>query len=139
MARILIKVEKDDVKTSKIGNNIMVQCDNNIDLIFTHESLEELINDYNEIKKCDNQICSKPCCDTESLDDDMDIYSKEGTKVGYTGKGGYDSDKEHANKYLKVGEIYTVDYTDVGSYHTNVYLKEFLNKSFNSVHFVNIK
>ena len=49
MARILIKVEKDDVKTLKLGNNIMVQCDNNIDLIFTPEALEELINDYNNI------------------------------------------------------------------------------------------
>jgi hypothetical protein len=49
MARIFIKVEKDDVKTSKLGNNIMVQCDNNIDLIFTPEALQELINDYNNI------------------------------------------------------------------------------------------
>jgi len=49
MARILIKVEKDDVKTSKLGNNIMVQCDNNIDLVFTPEALQELINDYNNI------------------------------------------------------------------------------------------
>jgi hypothetical protein len=49
MARILIKVEKDDVKTSKLGNNIMVQCDNNIDLIFTPEALQELIDDYNNI------------------------------------------------------------------------------------------
>jgi len=49
MARILIKVEKDDVKTSKLGNNIMVECDNNIDLVFTPEALQELINDYNNI------------------------------------------------------------------------------------------
>ena len=49
MARILIKVEKDDVKTFKLGNNIMIQCDNNIDLIFTPDALEELINDYNNI------------------------------------------------------------------------------------------
>ncbi len=49
MARILIKVEKDDVKTSKLGNNIMVQCDNNIDLVFTPEALQELIDDYNNI------------------------------------------------------------------------------------------
>lgn len=49
MARILIKVEKDDVNTSKVGNNVMIQCENNIDLIFTHEALEELINDYNNI------------------------------------------------------------------------------------------
>lgn len=39
MARILIKVEKDNVKTSKLGNNIMVQCDNNIDLIFYTRSI----------------------------------------------------------------------------------------------------
>jgi hypothetical protein len=49
MSRILIKVEKDDIKTSKSGNNIMIQCDNNIDLIFTPEALKEIINDYNNI------------------------------------------------------------------------------------------
>lgn len=49
MAKILIKIEKNDVKTSKLGNNIMIQCDNNIDLIFTPESIQELINDYNSI------------------------------------------------------------------------------------------
>lgn len=48
MAKLIIKVEKEDVKTSKLGNNIMVQCDN-IDLIFTPEAIEELINDYNNI------------------------------------------------------------------------------------------
>jgi hypothetical protein len=54
MARILIKVEKEDVKTSKLGNNIMVQCDNNIDLIFTPEALQELIDDYNNIISDEN-------------------------------------------------------------------------------------
>ena len=49
MARILIKIEINDIKTSKMGNNIMVQCDNNIDLIFTHEALQDLINDYNNM------------------------------------------------------------------------------------------
>lgn len=49
MAQLLIKVEEDDIKTSKLGNNIMVQCKNNIDLVFTPESLKELINDYNII------------------------------------------------------------------------------------------
>lgn len=44
----------------------------------------------------------------------MDIYAKEGTKVKYTGMGGYDHHKEHANKHLKVGEIYTVDHTKCG-------------------------
>ena len=49
MAKLMIKVEKEDVKTAKLGNNIMVQCDNNIDLIFTSEAIEELISDYNNI------------------------------------------------------------------------------------------
>jgi len=49
MSRILINVEKDDVKTSRLGKNIMIKCDNNIDLIFTPEALQELIDDYNII------------------------------------------------------------------------------------------
>ncbi|MCK5210775.1 MAG: hypothetical protein KAQ62_13840 [Cyclobacteriaceae bacterium] len=49
MADILIKIEKDDIRTSKSGNNIIVQCNNNIDLIFTSEAIEELIKDYNNI------------------------------------------------------------------------------------------
>ena len=49
MADILIKIEKDDIRTSKSGNNIIVQCNNNIDLIFTPEAIEELIKDYNNI------------------------------------------------------------------------------------------
>lgn len=49
MANLTIKIEKEDIKTSEIGNNIMVSCENNINLIFTKESLEELINDYNDI------------------------------------------------------------------------------------------
>ena len=69
--------------------------------------------------------------------DPMDIYSEEGTKVIYTGEGGYDHHKKHADKYLKVGETYTVDYTDVGGWNTDVYLKEVPNEGFNSVHFVN--
>lgn len=49
MADILIKIEKDDIRTTKSGNNIIVQCNNNIDLIFTPEAIEELIKDYNKI------------------------------------------------------------------------------------------
>ncbi len=49
MADILIKIEKDDIRTSKSGNNIIVQCNNYIDLIFTPEAIEELIKDYNNI------------------------------------------------------------------------------------------
>ena len=68
----------------------------------------------------------------------MDIYAKKGTKVIYTGKGGYDHHKEHANRYLKIGKVYTVNYTDVSAWHTDVYLKEFPNEGFNSAHFEQI-
>ena len=77
--------------------------------------------------------------DIYSEEEPIDIYSEEGTKVIYTGNGGLDYNKKHANKYLKVGEIYTIDYTDVGCWYTSVYLKEVPNQAFNSVHFVNAK
>ena len=49
MAKIAIKIEEEDIKTSKLGNNIVIQC-NNIDIIFTPAALNELIKDYNIIK-----------------------------------------------------------------------------------------
>lgn len=66
----------------------------------------------------------------------MNIYAKEGHKVvaEYL-DWGYDSDAEKANKFLVKGQVYTVEYTDVYSCNTNVYLKEFPNIYFNSVHF----
>lgn len=56
MADILIKLEKDDIRTSNLGKNIMVQCKNNIDLVFTPEALEELISDYKTITDTKNKI-----------------------------------------------------------------------------------
>jgi len=49
MAEIIIKVEKKDVNTSKIGENIMIHC-GNIDVVFDTEALDELIRDYKAIK-----------------------------------------------------------------------------------------
>ena len=71
----------------------------------------------------------------------LDIYAKSGTKVrGEFENGkikhGHDHDQEHAMKYLKPDTIYTIDRTEVDSWHTDVYLKEFPNISFNSVHFI---
>jgi len=65
----------------------------------------------------------------------MNIYAKKGAKVRYTGDGGYVSELEHANKYLKMGDIYTISYIDVGDWYTNVYLEEIPNQDFNSAHF----
>lgn len=66
----------------------------------------------------------------------MNIYAKEGDKVIFCNpKNGYDCDKNQCAKHLKVNQVYTVDFTDVGQSSTRVYLKEFHNVSFNSVMF----
>ncbi len=67
----------------------------------------------------------------------MNIYSKEGAKVVYTGHNGYDADKIHANGHLEVDGTYTVDHTEVSSWHTDVFLKEVPGVPFNSVMFIN--
>lgn len=50
MAKIIIKLEKSDIETTKMGANIMIKG-NIFDLIFTTDALDELINDYETIKK----------------------------------------------------------------------------------------
>lgn len=68
----------------------------------------------------------------------MDIYSKEGTPVIYTGDHGREEDRDLGNKYLKIGDKYTVDHTVVESWYTDVYLKEFPKIAFNSVLFKDV-
>lgn len=66
----------------------------------------------------------------------MNIYAKEGDKVIYCNpNNGYQSDKNQCDRLLKIGEVYTVNSTDVGSSYTDVYLKEFPMEVFNSVMF----
>lgn len=72
----------------------------------------------------------------------MDIYARSGHKVLVTVEGmnsGYEHHKETAKKYLVVGKTYTVDHTDVSSWHTDVYLQEIPGIAFNSVHFIDAK
>jgi hypothetical protein len=69
----------------------------------------------------------------------MNIESKKGDKVIFTGKGGYDSDNEYARKWLRIGNIYTVDYTIIGGFDTRVILVEEPDKKFNSVMFDDAK
>lgn len=69
----------------------------------------------------------------------MNIYAKDGDKViCSTLDAGYEHHKEVANQYLEVGKIYTVEYTIVDSWHTDVYLKEFPEINFNSVFFEDV-
>lgn len=70
------------------------------------------------------------------MSETMNIYANEGDKVKFSyPENGYDYDIEKGKKYLEVGKVYTVDYTDVHSYTTDVYIKEVPNISFNSVLF----
>ncbi|MFW6281302.1 MAG: hypothetical protein ACOC1O_00730 [bacterium] len=46
----MIKLNKEDVVTAKLGENFMISCKNNIRLILTPEAIEELLEDYNNIK-----------------------------------------------------------------------------------------
>ena len=49
----ILKLEKEDIKTSKIGCNIMIVVDEKTEIVFSRDALDELINDYEEIKKND--------------------------------------------------------------------------------------
>jgi hypothetical protein len=66
----------------------------------------------------------------------MNIRAKEGHKVVFLGKGGYDIEPVNAIKDgLEVGKEYTVDFTDVGQSHSTVHLKEFPDRGYNTVMF----
>jgi len=65
----------------------------------------------------------------------MDIYAKTGSKVTYTGKGGWLYERQHADEYLSVRSEYTVLYTEVDKFKSHVCLQEFPSKTFNSVLF----
>ncbi|MCC6516912.1 MAG: hypothetical protein IT275_11220 [Chitinophagales bacterium] len=69
------------------------------------------------------------------------LYAEKGHKVTVTEKSiknGYDFDIENVNKYLKVGEIYTVEEMDVYDFHSTVLLQEIPNVYFNSVNFIDV-
>ena len=67
----------------------------------------------------------------------MDVSSKPGSKLIYTGNNGLESDLQHANQYLIPGETYTLLTTIIMNFRTLVVLKEHSTKRFNSVHFIN--
>lgn len=68
----------------------------------------------------------------------MDIYAKKGTKVKFLNYNGRESDLEYAQRYLEAGSEYTVDYTIVSGWSTDVVLEEFPCLKFNSVMFEEI-
>lgn len=67
----------------------------------------------------------------------MNIYADRGTRVVFSGHGGWDSEAPNAIKDgLVVGQVYTVGYTEVGSWSSDVYLNEFPKQGFNTVMFL---
>lgn len=71
----------------------------------------------------------------------INIDSPKGTKVKgiFNDQGqimhGYDFDQKRAMEYLKPNVVYTIDHTVIYDWRTNVYLEQFPNIPFNSVHF----
>jgi hypothetical protein len=66
----------------------------------------------------------------------MDIFSPPGTKVVFSRPdGGYPYDVTNARECLVVGCAYTVYATYVGQSRTDVRLVEIPSRTFNSVHF----
>ena len=68
----------------------------------------------------------------------MDIFNNECRKIRCISNDGDVIDGRYSN-LLTVGELYTIDYMDVCSFVTYVYLKEFPNKHFNSVLFEEVE
>ena len=68
----------------------------------------------------------------------MNIYAEEGTKVKYIGASDsqvrWGSNDDPRNCLIE-GQLYTIDHTEVHSYHTKIYLKEFPDLKFNSCSF----
>lgn len=47
----IIKIEKEDIVTSRLGMNVEIKISPNTSLVFTTEALDELVKDYAVIKE----------------------------------------------------------------------------------------
>lgn len=67
----------------------------------------------------------------------MDIRAAAGTKVKCISlsKNDYGCSSEDAQKHLVLNKEYIIDYTEVHSFHTKVFLKEIPGIAFNSCRF----
>jgi len=69
----------------------------------------------------------------------MNIYAKKGTKVVFKfPENGYPYERKTAEKYLRVGETYTVESVIIDSWVSSVELQEIPNVRFNTVHFAHL-
>jgi hypothetical protein len=66
----------------------------------------------------------------------LNIYAERGDKVVFINRNGHDYEPGDARDIgLVEGGVYSVERTEVGGWHTEVYLQEFPNQGFNSVMF----
>lgn len=81
------------------------------------------------------------CLECNAIEEFMDNDSPYGTKVRFVEKDPSDSYSvsNKSAKLLKLDQIYTIDHTDVYSWNTDVFLKEFPGEVFNSVWFKEVK
>jgi hypothetical protein len=135
---------------SRINNRLVdieaLTCDDEllVDNIFSQKINTEYFLKHS-IKVPKEFAFSFADCDTYTEKDfevrtvQTDIYCKPGHRVTVTNETiNYGSawDKEKANDLLKVGHFYTIASTNVEGWHTDFYLEELPDFSFNSVHFV---
>lgn len=73
----------------------------------------------------------------ECADDKTDVLRCErGSKVKAVHlDNGWKSDVEQAHEFLKLGAVYEVDALYIGGYQSEIRLKEFPERTFNTVHF----
>jgi len=70
----------------------------------------------------------------------MNIYAINGHKIKCTYLDlGYNYQIERAHKHLKLGQVYTVDYTEVHNESTDVFLLEIPDIAFNSTCFEDVQ
>lgn len=74
------------------------------------------------------------------IDDRMNIRSARGTRVVFDADGGRAGDAEHAiQSGLERGKVYTVKYTRIDGFSTDVRLVEVPGKLFNSCLFAGLE
>lgn len=72
-------------------------------------------------------------------DQDFNVFAEKGDKVICANKNvSYSEDQEKAEKYLKIGDVYTIEWTYPTSWITYIELQEFPGVLFNSIHFNNL-
>lgn len=73
------------------------------------------------------------------VNDTMDIHAERGSKIWFSNLNyGYLSDREFAIKHLVHGQMYTVEFVDIGNSSSVVYLVEKPGLSFNTVLFSDV-